>query len=121
MFYFLNTLISFSRLLFARNFFFRHFRAYRFPVFFSRTMNTSEKEPLRERQWAREKEREREREREGGEREREREREREILCNKRKRTKSSRSVPFALEEDCRVVNSVHGNHFIGFASSVVFQ
>lgn len=44
--YLLSTLISFSRLLWARCFFFRHFRAYRFPVVLSFTIKTSEKDPL---------------------------------------------------------------------------
>lgn len=44
--YFLNTLISFSRLRSTFCFFFTHFMANIFPVFFSFTMYTSEKAPL---------------------------------------------------------------------------
>lgn len=44
--YFLNTLISFSRLRSVFCFFFTHFMANIFPVFFSFTMYTSEKAPL---------------------------------------------------------------------------
>lgn len=44
--YFLNTLISFSRLRSIFCFFFTHFMANIFPVFFSFTMYTSEKAPL---------------------------------------------------------------------------